>query len=87
MWRGLYKVTCWISYKESALPLSHSIVNTVSLLNFMEMMISGSVNVLFGICIFSSKNTSLPSHAVRFFQMRQLSTEMPQIYQEEKKTY
>lgn len=53
----------------------------------MEMMISGSANVLFGICICSSKDTSLPSYAVSLFQMRQLSTEMPQIYQKEKKTY
>lgn len=53
----------------------------------MEMVISGSANVLFGICIFSSKDTSLPSYAVSLFQMRELSAEMPQIYQEEKKTY
>lgn len=67
--------------------MSHSIINTMSLLNCMEMVISGSANVLFGICIFSSKDTSLPSYAVSLFQMRELSTEMPQIYQEEKKTY
>lgn len=67
--------------------MSHSVVNTISLLNCMEMVISGSANVLFGICIFSSKDNSLPSYAVSLFQMRQLSTEMPQMYQEEKETY
>lgn len=73
--------------KESALHLSHSIINIISLLSCMEMVISGSANVLFGICIFSSKDTSLPSYAVSLFWMRRLSTEMPQLYEEEKKTY
>lgn len=50
------------------------------------MVISGSANVLFGICIFSSKDTPLHLYAVSLFQMRQLNTEMPQLYQEEKKT-
>lgn len=52
----------------------------------MEMVLSGSANVLFGICVFSSKDTSLPSYAVSLFRMRRLSAEMPQLYQEEKKT-